>query len=102
MADQKVVKKENKPKVDIKKSGNDIKVEQPPPTPEQQQSDMMSYLNNLRGNIILSYDSSKETAAKAFDDIATKLVQYVRYAQKSDEMIAELKKENEKLKKGKK
>ncbi len=99
MADQKTIKKAEKPKVDIKKTGKEIMT---PPTPEQQQSDMMSYLNNLRGSIILSYDGSKETAAKAFDDIATKLVQYVRYAQKSDEMIAELKKENEKLKKGKK
>ena len=84
------------------KSGKQVMAEQTPPTPEQQQSDMMSYLNTLRGGIILTYDGSKETSTKAFDDIATKLVQYVRYAQKCDEMIAELKKENEKLKKGKK
>ncbi len=99
MADQKTIKKAEKPKVDIKKTGKEVMA---PPTPEQQQSDMMSYLNNLRGGIILSYDGSKETASRAFDDVASKLVQYVRYAQKSDEMIAELKKENEKLKKGKK
>ena len=48
MADQKVVKKTEKPKIDIKKTGKDIMAEQKPPTPEQQQSDMMSYLNNLR------------------------------------------------------
>jgi len=81
------------------KSGKEVMA---PPTPEQQQSDMMSYLNNLRGGIILSYDGSKETASRAFDDVSTKLIQYVRYAQKCDEMIAELKKENEKFKKGKK
>ncbi len=111
MADQKSVKKTVKKvvgstgigaKVDIKKSGKEVMAELEAPTPEQQQSDMMSYLNTLRGNIILSYDGSKETASKAFDDVATKLVQYVRYAQKCDEMIAELKKENEKFKKGKK
>ncbi len=113
MTDQKSVKKTIKKvgstgigaKVDIKKSGKEVMAElatQEAPTPEQQQSDMMSYLNTLRGNIILSYDGSKETASKAFDDVATKLVQYVRYAQKCDEMIAELKKENEKFKKGKK
>lgn len=84
------------------KSGKQVMAEQAPLTPEQQQSDMMSYLNSLRGNIILAYDGSKETASRAFDDVATKLIQYVRYAQKCDEMIAELKKENEKLKKGKK
>ena len=106
MADQKTVKKaDKKPKVDIKqiKGARAGKVEQDAPlTPEQQQSDMMSYLNQLRSNIILTYDSSKETAARAFDEVSTKLVQYVRYAQKSDEMIAELKKEIEEFKKGKK
>jgi len=103
MADQKTVKKADKPKVDIKQIKGARKVEQDaPPTQEQQQSDMMSYLNQLRSNIILTYDSSKETAARAFDEVSTKLVQYVRYAQKSDEMIAELKKEIGELKKGKK
>ena len=53
------------------KSGKEVMA---PPTPEQQQSDMMSYLNNLRGSIILAYDGSKETASRAFDDVSTKLI----------------------------
>lgn len=103
MAEQKTIKKANKPKIDVKQVTGARKVEQnAPPTPEQQNSDMMSYLNSLRSNIILTYDSSKETAARAFDEVSTKLIQYVRYAQKSDDMVAELKKEIEKLKKAKK
>jgi len=106
MAEQKTIKKANKPKVDVKAIKQAVakadKAMEAPPTPEQQNSDMMSYLNSLRSNIILTYDSSKETAARAFDEVSTKLIQYVRYAQKSDDMIAELKKEIEKLKKSKK
>ncbi len=108
MAEQKTIKKVDKnDKVAVKKAINKAvaeadKVMDTPPTPEQQNSDMMSYLNQLRSNIILTYDSSKETAARAFDEVSTKLIQYVRYAQKSDDMVAELKKEIEKLKKSKK
>lgn len=108
MAEQKTIKKVDKnDKVAVKKAINKAvnaadKVMEAPLTPEQQNSDMMSYLNQLRSNIILTYDSSKETAARAFDEVSTKLIQYVRYAQKSDEMVAELKKEIEKFKKAKK
>jgi len=108
MAEQKTIKKVDKnDKVAVRKAitkavAKADKVMNAPPTPEQQHSDMMSYLNSLRSNIILTYDSSKETAARAFDEVSNKLIQYVRYAQKSDEMVAELKKEIEKLKKAKK
>ncbi len=102
MAEQKTTRKAGKPKIDIKAINKTNKAMETPPTSEQQNSDMMSYLNSLRSNIILTYDSSKETAARAFDEVSTKLIQYVRYAQKSDDLVAELKKEIEKLKKAKK
>ncbi len=49
---------------------------------EKQQISVQQYVTTLRSQIVLSYDSAKETALKCFDDMTGK---YIEQLQKSKE-----------------
>lgn len=45
---------------------------------QPKQVSFQEYIGGLRNQIVLSYDGSKEIALKSFDDVTSKLIEYIQ------------------------